>query len=108
MHKRRIQDAPVCITGTVTFEFFNNDNEEFKIRELVRLAKAIRKDMNISCVPFEMNMMENPERGAVAFSFVAANLEQGRSVQNKVLEYLDKNAPARILGEEIETLELET
>ena len=108
MRKRRVQDAPVCIAGTVSFEFFNNDDEEFKVRELMRLAKTIRKDFNVSCIPFEMNMMENPERGALAFSLVAANLERARNVQNKVLEYLDRNAPARILGEEIQTLELNT
>ena len=107
MRKRRVQDAPVCIMGTVTFDFFNNDDEEFKVRQLVRLAKAVRKEFNISCLPFEMNLMENPERGAIAFSFVATDLEQGRGVQNKFLEYLDRHAPARILGEEIQTLELE-
>lgn len=106
MDKRRTKATPVCITGCVHFEFFNNEDENFKIRELVRLAKAMRKELNISALPYEMNIIENPERGAIAFSLVAANLEQGRIMQNKALEFMDTHAPARILSEEIETMEL--
>jgi hypothetical protein len=106
VRKKRVEDKPVAISGTVTFEFFNNDDEDFKIRELVRLAKELRKEINVSAVPFEMNAFENPERGAIAFSLVAANLEQGRAIQNKVLKFLDEHAPARIISEEIETTDL--
>ncbi len=106
MRKRRLKAAPVCITGCVVFEFFHNDDEDFKIRELIRLAKILRKELNVSALPYETNIIENPERGAIAFSLVATSLELGRNTQNKVLEFLDKHAPARILSEEIETVEL--
>lgn len=105
--KRRSPDRPVCFFGKVTFEFFNNDDEEFKQRTLKSLSKEVRKEINISCLVVEEGEVENPERGTLVVSCVAVNHDQGKAVLDRVLAFLDGKAPARILLEEFEEAEIE-
>ncbi|HEY8280738.1 MAG TPA: DUF503 family protein [Bdellovibrionota bacterium] len=106
MKKRRSPDRPVCFFGKITFEFFNNDDEDFKARSLKSLSKEVRKECNISCHPVEEHEVENPERGTLAVSLVAANHDQGKAVLDKALAYFDGKAPARILLEDFEESEI--
>jgi uncharacterized protein YlxP (DUF503 family) len=104
--KRRPPDHPVCFFGKVVFEFFNNDDEEFKARTLKSLAKEVRKEVNISCLAVEEGEVENPERGVLAVSCVAASHDQGKAALDRALAYLDGKAPARILVEDFEEAEI--
>ncbi|KAJ8133963.1 hypothetical protein OY671_012823, partial [Metschnikowia pulcherrima] len=92
--------------GKITFEFFNNDDEEFKARTLKSLAKEARKEINISCLVVEEGEVENPERGTLVVSCVAANHDQGKSVLDRAMAFLDGKAPARISLEEFEEAEI--
>jgi len=105
--KRRSPDRPVCFYGKVTFEFFNNDDEEFKVRTLRSLAKELRKEINVSCLLVEEGEVENPERGTLAVSCVALHHDQGKAVLDRVTAFLDGKAPARILVEKFEEAEVE-
>ncbi len=104
--KRRSPDRPVAFFGKLTFEFFNNDDEEFKLRTLKSLAKEARKEFNLSCTLVEEGEVENPERGTFALSLTAANPESGKNQLNKILAFFDEKAPARILLEEFEQAEI--
>ncbi len=104
--KRRAPDHPVCVFGKVTFDFFNNDDEEFKVRTLRSLAKEVRKEISVSCLLVEEGEVENPERGSLALSLVAANHDQGRAVLDKALAFFDGKAPARITAEDFEEAEI--
>ncbi len=106
MTKRRSPDRPVVILGKIVFEFFNNEDEDFKTRTLRSLAKEARKEFNISCLPVEEFLVENPERGALVLALCAANHEQAKNVQDKVLAYFDAKAPARILLDEFDEAEI--
>ncbi len=105
--KRRQPDRPVCFFGKVTFEFFNNDDEEFKARTLKALAKEARKELNVSCLSIEEGEVANPERGTLVIACAATNHAQGKAVLDRVLAFLDGKAPARILLEEFEEAEVE-
>jgi hypothetical protein len=107
MSKRRSPDRPVAFFGKVVFEFFNNDDEEFKHRSLKTLARDARKELNISCLPVEEHLVENPERGALAISLCAANHGAGKALLDKALAFFDGKAPARILLEEFAEAEIE-
>jgi uncharacterized protein YlxP (DUF503 family) len=100
--KRRAPDQPVCFFGRVTFEFFNNDDEDFKVRTLKSLAKELRKEINVSCIPVEESEVANPERGTLVVGCVASGHAQGKSVLDRVLAFLDGKAPARIVVEDFE------
>ncbi len=104
--KRKSPDRPVCFFGRVIFEFFNNDEEDFKQKALKTLCKEVRKQWNVSCLPIEDQEVENPERGVISLSIVAPNHEQGKKVLDEVFAYFDANAPARILEEEIQKGEI--
>lgn len=106
MKKRKSPDRTVCLVGKVVFEFFNNEEEEFKIRSLKSLSKSLRKDLNISCLHVEEHQVENPERGALVFSLCAANLAQAKETLGKAMTFLDSNAPARIIDENFEEIDI--
>lgn len=106
MKKRKNPDHPVCIFGKVVFEFFNNEDETFKQNSLQSLAKTLRKELNISCLPVEEFLVENPERGALVLSLSATNMTRGKEVLGKALAFLDAKAPARIVDESFEEVEL--
>jgi uncharacterized protein YlxP (DUF503 family) len=104
--KRHSPDHPVCLFGKIVFDFFNNEDEEFKARTMRSLAKDLRKEINVSCLPVDEGEIQNPERGTLALALVAANREQGKAILDKALAILDGKAPARILMEEFEVTEL--
>ena len=103
---RRQPDRPVCFFGKITFEFFNNDDEEFKLRTLKSLAKEVRKEFNISCLPIEEGEVANPERGTLVVACVATRHDHGKALLDKTLAFLDGKAPARILLEDFEEAEI--
>lgn len=107
MSKRRTPDRPVCFHGKVVFEFFNNEDEEFKVKALRNLARDARKEMNISCLPVEEFQVANPERGALVISLCAVNHDSGKSQLDRALAFFDGKAPARILAEDFEEFEVE-
>ena len=98
-------DRPVNFCGKITYEFFNNDDEALKIRSLKGLCKTMRKDFNISCLPVEENILTNPERGFLVFSFCASGKEQGKIQLDKILAALE-NIPARIIADQIDSADL--
>jgi uncharacterized protein YlxP (DUF503 family) len=104
--RRNSPDQPVCFFGKVTFEFFNNDDEEFKVKTLRSLAKELRKEINLSCLLVDEGEVENPERGSLVIAAVATHHDQGKAVLDKALAFLDGKAPARILVEEFEEAEI--
>lgn len=106
MKKRKSPDRPVSFHGKVVFEFFSNEDEEFKQKALRDLSREVRKEFNVSCLPIEEHMVENPERGALALSLCAASHDQGKSVLDKILAHFDAKAPARIVAEEIQESEI--
>lgn len=105
--KRRSPDRPVSFHGKVVFEFFNNEDEEFKERSLKSLAKEVRKELNISCLPVEEHEVANPERGALALSLAAPNHDAGKALLDRALAFFDGKAPARIVSEEFQEAEIE-
>ncbi len=106
MSKRHAPDRPVCFFGKVTFEFFNNDDEEFKAKTMRSLAKELRKEFNVSCLSVDTGEVENPEQATLVLAAVATHHQQGKALLDKALAYLDGKAPARILTEEIEEAEI--
>ncbi|MGZ3694280.1 MAG: DUF503 family protein [Bdellovibrionota bacterium] len=106
MGKHRTVDKPVAFHGKIVFEFFNNDDEDFKRRSLVSLAKEVRKELNVSCLVVEEHLIENPERGALAVSLCAHNHDEGKATLDKVLAFFDGKAPARIVLDEFEEAEI--
>lgn len=106
MKQFRSPDRPVCIAGKVVFEFFNNEDEEFKLKALRDLSRDARKEFNVSCLPVEEFLVENPERGAIVLSLCASNHERAKAAVDKVLEFFDSKAPARILSEEFDETEI--
>lgn len=107
MGKRKSPDRPVCFCGKITFEFFNNEDENFKVRALKALAKEARKEFNISCLPVEQYEVENPERGSLMISLCAPVHDAGKAQLDKVLLYFDEKAPARIVFEEFQETQIE-
>ncbi len=104
--KRRSPDRPVCFFGRVTLEFFNNDDEDFKLRTLKSLTKELRKELNVSCQLIEEGEVENPEKGTLVISCVSRNHDQGKALVDRCLAFLDGKAPARILLEDFEQAEM--
>jgi hypothetical protein len=105
--KRRSPDRPVCFHGKVVFEFFNNEDDEFKVKALKSLAKEARKDLNISCLPVEEFEVANPERGALVLSLCAPNHGSGKALLDRALAFFDGKAPARIVAEDFQEFEVE-
>lgn len=106
MKRRSSPDQPVCFFGRLTFEFFNNDDEEFKVKTMRSLAKEVRKELNVSCIAIDEGTVENPERGALTLALVAADHDQGKALLDKTIAWFDGKAPARIMLEEFDEAEL--
>jgi len=104
--KRKSPDRPVCFAGKVIFEFFGNNDEEFKQKSLQQLCKEVRKLWNVSCTPIEDQEVENPERGVLVLAIAAPSHEKAQKILEGVLAHFDANAPARILDEDIEKAEI--
>jgi hypothetical protein len=107
MSKLRSPDRPAAFWGKVVFEFFNNDDENLKRRNLLSLAKDAKKELGISALPVEEHRVENPERGSLVFSFCARNAEEGQVHLQKVLAFFDENALGRMISEEIDQTDIE-
>ena len=105
--KRRRPDRPVCFHGKVVFEFFNNEDDEFKARTLKSLAKEARKELNISCLPVEEHEVANPERGTLVVSLAAASHDGGKALLDRALAFFDGKAPARIVAEDFQEFEID-
>lgn len=106
MSKLRTPDKPVAFYGKVVFEFFQNEDEEFKRRSLRDLCKEARKECNASCTLVEEHLVENPERGCVAVAFCATNHDSAKAQLNKLTALFDAKAPGRIVLEEFEESEI--
>ncbi len=106
MSKRRSPDRPVAFHGKIVFEFFQNEEEEFKQKALKELCRDLRKECNVSCMPVEEHQVENPERGCIALALCAVNHDQGKAQLDKVTAFLDAKAPGRIVLEEMEESEI--
>lgn len=106
MKRKNQLDQPVCYYGKVVFEFFNNEDEDFKRRALKSLCKETQKEFHLSCIPIEENYLQNPERGTIVFSFCAPHAAQGKISLDKIMAFLDQKAPARIISDEIEESEI--
>lgn len=104
--KRRSPDKPVAFFGKVTFEFFNNDDEDFKLRTLKSLAKEARKEFNVSLSLIEEGEVENPERGTYVLALASSSHDAGKAQLDKVLAFFDGKVPARILLEDFEEAEI--
>ncbi|NUM89238.1 MAG: DUF503 family protein [Bdellovibrionales bacterium] len=108
MSKRRVGSThrPVCIYGRVVLEFFGNEDESFKNSEMLRLVKALRKELPVSAVNVEEQYVENPERATLVFSLVGPTIDHARRLQDEVLKFLDEMAPARLIDEEIQAVDI--
>lgn len=106
MPKLRHIDRPVAVYGKVVFEFYNNEDDEFKTSAMRALAKEVRKELNVSAVVIDEHMVENPERGALAIAVVGKSVDQAKELLNKVTAYLDEKAPARIISDEFEEADI--
>lgn len=107
MSKIKNKDLLSFTYGVVIFEFFGNTDENFKIRSLVNVSKELRKQFNVTVCRFEDNLVENPERGALALGFVSSGNDKAGEQRNKVLQFLEANVPARISLDDFETLALD-
>jgi len=90
---------PAYLCGKVIFEFYNNEDEDFKNRILKSLTKELRKEFNVSVTISEENLVENPERGTLVFSLTSVTLVQGKAIFEKILAYLDQHSPGRIIDD---------
>jgi uncharacterized protein YlxP (DUF503 family) len=96
----------VAFHGKVVFEFFQNDDEDFKRKALKELCRNARKELNVSCTPVEEHLVENPERGSIAIALCAPSHESAKAQLNKLTEIFDGQAPARIVLEEFQESEI--
>lgn len=99
-------DHPVFTYGKVVFDFFHNDDEEQKTKLLHSLCKDIRKKLNVSCLQIREHIVENPERGTIIWSFCSKNKMAAGDMRNQLMEFIDQQAPARILDEQVEQVEI--
>jgi len=83
----------------MVFEFFNNDDVEFKNTTLKRIAKELRKEFNVSALPVQDTLLDDPERAVLVVALAAANEEQGKKVVDQLQSYVDANSPGRLVHE---------
>jgi len=102
----RSPDRPVCFFGKVAFDFYNNDDDDFKQRSLKSLAKQLRRELNISCIEVEEGQVVNPEHGVLVLAGVAKFPAQGKAILDRAVAFLDGKAPARIALEAFEEAEI--
>ena len=105
-YKNHRQYAAVAY-GKVVFEFFNNDDENYKIRSLKTLCKELRKEFNSSATMINESIVENPEHGAIVFSLTRINMEEVKIASDKLLAYIDSHCPGRIISDNLQFSEME-
>lgn len=98
MREKCGRQAPAYIAGTITFDFFGNDEFRFRNRALKKICKSIRTNFNISVVP---NTSEEggTERGEIAFACVALDLQSARDLAGRILDAVERESPARVIND---------
>ena len=88
---------PAFVSGLVSFEFWNNDDESYRDKALRDLARECRDKLNISAVT--VGASGDPESGKIAFAGAARNLSQAEALASNVMKFLDERSPARVVGD---------
>lgn len=99
-HKRKQTQHlghPAFVTGIVTFEFFNNDDDQYRDKALRDLAKAVCREFHISAVPIFPEA--NPEGGELALAAVGINQLAVEKIAAQVMKYLEEKSPGRIIAD---------
>ena len=94
---RESNPHPAFVTGIVRFQFWNNTDESYRDRALRELAKTAHAALNISAMPILHS--SDPESGAIAFAAAAPNLSKAEALATEIMDYLDANAPARLVAD---------
>jgi len=90
-------------SGHIILDFYGNDLERVKHRELENLAKSLRRKFNISML--EVDDYDDPERCVLGFSLVMPSNwseERAQEFVQKVCTTLDQEAFTRVTLEDFD------
>ena len=105
MRKVRSKEFGAVLVGKLTLEFFSNDDENLKNRNIQSMMKELRKEENVSICSLG-NWLENPERGELVFSVVAATRDQAQAIYDRVTKFIDNHSIGRIISDDFRLEEL--
>lgn len=105
MKKIRNKEFGAVAVGKLNLEFFGNTDENLKTRALQQVCKDLRREENVSILSLGA-WLEDPEKGELIFSAVAATPDQARAVVERVTKFIDENATGRIINDEIHVEDL--
>lgn len=91
--------------GRIVLDFYNNDNNALKHREIEKLCKDLRKKFNLSVL--EVADFDDPERCIIGFAAVIPETWTSTSAQNfvqKICKTIDETAFARVVVEDWDIL----
>lgn len=103
MHKDKKKigaDKPYFLFAKLVFEFFNNDDIDFKHNSIRRICKELRKDFNVSVTGIQDSYLDDPERGVLVLAIAESSEDLANKGKEQILTYLDSNMPARLISEE--------
>lgn len=98
MQSKVKEAVPAYVYGKIFFEFFNNDDVNYKYKVLKEVTKELQERFNVSVVITEYEQ-NNPERGMLGIAAVGVNLDAARKVAKNVLDEAEKISAARIVDE---------
>lgn len=99
---------PSYLCGCLIFEFFGNAEADFKNTALKRLAKDLRREYNVSAIPVQDMIFDDPERGVLAIAIAATSAEKAKTISDEVLTYVDANTPGRLVSDDWTSDEFES
>ena len=85
---------PSFLAGTVTLNFWGNDEESYRDRTLKKLCSTIQSTLHISAVPAAGE--PDPELGVIVFAVAAQDVGSARKMAGKILNIIEKMSPARV------------
>lgn len=97
--RKETPERPAYLCARLIFDFFNNDDVDFKNNSIKRVAKELRREYNVSASPVHDTMFDNPERGVLVIALAAPSEAAAKQLAEQVLAFLDTNMPGRLTAE---------
>ena len=91
------QVRPTVISATVSFNFWENEDEKYRNKVLTKLCKILREKFKLSATPFYPS--NSLEEGIIIMALALSNEKDAKKVMEKVLNFIEDTAEARVLSD---------
>lgn len=93
----------VVAAAQIVLDFWGNEEPRDKKKLIEALSLSLTKEHNLPL--YEVDAFSDLERCVLGLCFCSNNKEKARFKMQKIIEFLDKASPARVVSEDIDFID---